>query len=190
MAPLCGVCRRDSSKYSCPDCQLKYCSLACFKDHRPACRSASSTDVARSSSLRLPDQAADVPLKPLSSLRWPFVPEAPSFQDPLSGNDPQPLKLSQFEAIATSNAVRDALASNERLHGLLRVLDSMSPNERNARMRHLLGLGDAGQLDPNKLTETEKEDAESFSIFVAVIQDCISGVDQDGEKYDGLQWAS
>ncbi len=54
-------------------------------------------------------------------------------------------------------------------------------------MKRLLGLGDTGQLDPNKLTGTEQEDAKSFSAFVATIQDTIAN--KDGEKSDGLHWA-
>lgn len=132
-------------------------------------------------------QAEDEPLKPLSSLKWPFIPEAPSFQDPLTENDPQPLKLSQFEAIATSRAIRDVLNSDQHLPNLLQILDNMSPRERDVQMKRLLGLGDTGQLDPDKLTETEKENSESFSAFVAAIQDTIAN--KGRERSDGLQWA-
>ncbi|RMZ74299.1 HIT finger domain [Pyrenophora seminiperda CCB06] len=32
---LCGVCASEPKKYKCPTCALPYCSLACFKTHKP-----------------------------------------------------------------------------------------------------------------------------------------------------------
>ncbi|RUS18303.1 hypothetical protein BC937DRAFT_88941 [Endogone sp. FLAS-F59071] len=29
---LCGICQKQFAKYTCPRCNLKYCSLACYKD--------------------------------------------------------------------------------------------------------------------------------------------------------------
>ncbi|KAK6002388.1 hypothetical protein QM012_002026 [Aureobasidium pullulans] len=34
MGEICGVCRQNESKYKCPSCQLRYCSIACFKQHK------------------------------------------------------------------------------------------------------------------------------------------------------------
>ncbi|KAI7272279.1 hypothetical protein KC345_g7112 [Hortaea werneckii] len=33
--PLCGICTAHESKYKCPVCELRYCSLACYKQHQP-----------------------------------------------------------------------------------------------------------------------------------------------------------
>ncbi|RMY76761.1 hypothetical protein D0863_01753 [Hortaea werneckii] len=33
--PLCGICTALESKYKCPVCGLRYCSLACYKQHQP-----------------------------------------------------------------------------------------------------------------------------------------------------------
>lgn len=30
---ICGVCRQQISKYTCPRCQVRYCSLDCYKNH-------------------------------------------------------------------------------------------------------------------------------------------------------------
>ncbi|KAL6942097.1 hypothetical protein ACO0QE_003263 [Hanseniaspora vineae] len=30
----CEVCQEETFKYKCPACQLKYCSLACYKTHK------------------------------------------------------------------------------------------------------------------------------------------------------------
>ncbi len=35
-ARICGVCLTQPSKYGCPRCPLKYCSLACFKSEAHA----------------------------------------------------------------------------------------------------------------------------------------------------------
>jgi zinc finger HIT domain-containing protein 3 len=35
MAQKCGVCHIEDSKYKCPVCEMRYCSLACYKLHKP-----------------------------------------------------------------------------------------------------------------------------------------------------------
>lgn len=32
--PLCGVCQTDPSRYCCPGCGVRTCSLACVKEHK------------------------------------------------------------------------------------------------------------------------------------------------------------
>ncbi|ESN91730.1 hypothetical protein HELRODRAFT_185198 [Helobdella robusta] len=36
-SPMCGVCSEILSKYKCPKCYLRYCSLSCYKQHRDSC---------------------------------------------------------------------------------------------------------------------------------------------------------
>lgn len=53
-----------------------------------------------------PEQIADCdgenkPLRPLTSLKWPYVPEPPAYADPLERDDPKPLQLRQYEAIGS-----------------------------------------------------------------------------------------
>lgn len=38
-------------------------------------------------------------LRPLTSLRWPYVPEESAYPDPLRRDDPKPLQIPQYEAI-------------------------------------------------------------------------------------------
>ncbi|KAI6912760.1 hypothetical protein D0867_06157 [Hortaea werneckii] len=38
---LCGICTAQESKYKCPVCSLRYCSLACYKQHQPIHATAS-----------------------------------------------------------------------------------------------------------------------------------------------------
>lgn len=44
----------------------------------------------------LPDTKA---LRPLTSLKWPYIPEETSYADPLKRDDPKPLRLQDYEAI-------------------------------------------------------------------------------------------
>ena len=46
-----------------------------------------------------PPLTSPTPLRPLTSLKWPYVPDESAFPDPLKKNDPKPLQLSQYEAI-------------------------------------------------------------------------------------------
>ena len=48
------------------------------------------------------DIAKDVPpLRPLTSLKWPYLPEESAYPDPLKRDDPKPLQLAQYEAIGS-----------------------------------------------------------------------------------------
>lgn len=54
------------------------------------------------------DSSADVkppspPLRPLTTLKWPYVPEESAYPDPLKRDDPKPLQLHQYEAIGESH---------------------------------------------------------------------------------------
>jgi hypothetical protein len=45
----------------------------------------------------------EVPLRPLTSLKWPYLPEESAYQDPLKRDDPKPLQTAQYEAIGSRN---------------------------------------------------------------------------------------
>ena len=45
----------------------------------------------------------EVPLRSLTSLKWPFVPEETAYPDPLKRDDPKPLQTAQYEAIGSSS---------------------------------------------------------------------------------------
>jgi len=47
----------------------------------------------------------EVPLRPLTSLKWPYVPEESAYPDPLKRDDPKPLQTGQYEAIGSRNMV-------------------------------------------------------------------------------------
>jgi hypothetical protein len=43
------------------------------------------------------------PLRPLTSLKWPYVPEESAYPDPLKRDDPKALQTAQYEAIGSGN---------------------------------------------------------------------------------------
>lgn len=48
----------------------------------------------------------EAPMKPLTSLNWPYVPEESAFPDPLKRDDPKPLQLPQYEAIGIPSSLK------------------------------------------------------------------------------------
>ena len=44
----------------------------------------------------------EAPLRPLTSLKWPYVPEESAYPDPLKRDDPKALQTAQYEAIGSS----------------------------------------------------------------------------------------
>ena len=52
----------------------------------------------------------DVPLRPLTSLKWPYVPVESAYPDPLKRDDPKPLQTAQYEAIGSQNFLLSYLA--------------------------------------------------------------------------------
>ena len=47
------------------------------------------------------DNTKEAPLRPLTSLKWPYVPEESTYPDPLKRDDPKPLQTAQYEAIGS-----------------------------------------------------------------------------------------
>ncbi len=52
----------------------------------------------------------EVPLRPLTSLKWPYVPDESAYPDPLKRDDPKPLQTAQYEAIGSRNLLLSHLA--------------------------------------------------------------------------------
>ncbi|KAL5523522.1 hypothetical protein ACEPAG_7695 [Sanghuangporus baumii] len=85
-------------------------------------------------------------LRKLTSLKWPYVPDMPSYPDPLTRDDPKPLTLGQYESIARSPAIRRALSSHtERLPALLRALDALRGDARERAIERVLGVAPPDQ---------------------------------------------
>ncbi|KLO15369.1 hypothetical protein SCHPADRAFT_264252 [Schizopora paradoxa] len=86
-----------------------------------------------------------VPLRALTTLKWPYIPEAPSYPDPLARDDPKSLSLAQYEGIATSLDVRKALSQNPNLPRILRALDSLRGTHREETLQRVLGVSREAQ---------------------------------------------
>ncbi|THH14903.1 hypothetical protein EW146_g5491 [Bondarzewia mesenterica] len=147
----CQICKSNDSKYSCSKCSILYCSVPCYKKHK---------DLAVA--LNEKSSEEDLPLRPLTSLNWPYIPEESAYPDPLKRDDPKPLQLHQYEAIggqtilpsyvarlimicnlpcaATSPDVRKTLATSPRLKELLRSIDTMRGAQREEALQRALGV--------------------------------------------------
>jgi len=89
---------------------------------------------------RIENMESKVPLRALTTVKWPYVPEPPSYPDPLARNDPKSLSLAQYEAIATSPAIRHSLSENANLRRILRALDSLRGPSREETLQRVLGV--------------------------------------------------
>ncbi|KAH9892723.1 hypothetical protein C8Q73DRAFT_699232 [Cubamyces lactineus] len=213
MAPKrapCQVCASVESKYTCAKCSIVYCSVPCYKRHQESC-SAGQHPVASSSkpsaqpgegkpelaenSTAAPEGSpnvdpkagrelqADPPLRSLASLKWPYVPEESAFPDPLKRDDPKPLQLHQYEAIATSPAIRRVLAANPRLRDILKSIDSLMGEERELALHEALGVGDSrGKI---LIGQESEEDQRALRDLAEAIEGAVRGGKQG---VLGLDW--
>ncbi|KAK7471012.1 hypothetical protein VKT23_002427 [Stygiomarasmius scandens] len=102
----CQVCEKEESKYNCPKCPMLYCSVTCYKTHKESnCGPEVSTsttknrDTSSDGSNSRESLEEPKPLRPLTSLKWPYVPEESAYPDPLERDDPKPLQPRHYEAI-------------------------------------------------------------------------------------------
>ncbi|EGO25968.1 hypothetical protein SERLADRAFT_437702 [Serpula lacrymans var. lacrymans S7.9] len=116
------------------------------------------------------------PLRPLSSLNWPYVPEQSAYPDPLKRDDPKPLQLHQYEAIATSPVIRNILAKNPRLITLLTSLDSLQGAGREDALQGALGVhrSQTGAHQHQKAAESD-EDVLALRTLTEAIEAAVRG---------------
>ncbi|CAK1355774.1 hypothetical protein CB0940_00538 [Cercospora beticola] len=57
MPAICGVCHEAESKYRCPKCETRYCSVACNRIHKPVHEDEASTNPALTAAGRPQDSA-------------------------------------------------------------------------------------------------------------------------------------
>ncbi|KAJ7879517.1 hypothetical protein B0H14DRAFT_3082867 [Mycena olivaceomarginata] len=120
----CQICNVNESKYTCSGCATLYCSVPCYKKHKdsPTTLPEPPTDEPP-----LTDEHAP-PLRPLTSLKWPYR------------DDPKPLQTHQYEAIATSSAIRTTLAAHPNLPVLLTSIDKLRGPDREHALQRALGV--------------------------------------------------
>jgi len=171
-----------------------YCSVVCYKEHQvSSCTSSHSQPrhaIATSpceSATKDENNQESKPLRPLTSLNWPYVPEESAYPDPLKRDDPKPLQLSQYEAIATSPAIRRAFETHPRLPSLLKNIDRLRGPDREDALQHALGVN-VGQLkDPagNKLPLDSDSDIRALRQLAEAVEAAVRG---GKEGVLGLDW--
>ncbi|KAF9232679.1 hypothetical protein BU15DRAFT_54753 [Melanogaster broomeanus] len=179
--PICQVCKTEQSKYACSSCRANYCSVVCYKQHKGegCCPLDPQTTTPPTDPLGDPR-----PLRPLTALNWPYVPEESAYPDPLKRDDPKPLQLHQYEAIATSPAIRGALTSAPRLVALLTSIDKLRGAEREEALQRALGV-DGRQLRSDLLRPQEvDEDTRALRMLAEAVEDAVRG----GKDTLGLDW--
>ncbi|KAG8722037.1 hypothetical protein FRC08_007806 [Ceratobasidium sp. 394] len=214
--PKCQICDTEIFKYTCPKCSVLYCSVACYKRHKnesAGCDTSGVSSSTQTSTLppNLPTPAeADSEIKPnedekledpkplrtLASLKWPYVPEPPSFIDPVTKNDPKPLTLAQYEAIATSPDVRRVIADNPNMPNLLRSVDKLYGPLRQQTLEEMLGVGTSGDQRHGTRGQTHETlarirqdgDAESNMLALRQLSEAIEKAIGVGSAQRGLAW--
>ncbi|KAJ7252080.1 hypothetical protein B0H12DRAFT_623117 [Mycena haematopus] len=145
----CQICDINESKYTCSGCAAAYCSVPCYKKHKEL----PCTPEKREDSNKFQDPQPDPPsaeppltdedappLRPLTSLKWPYVPDESAYPDPLKRDDPKSLQTHQYEAIATSPAIRTILAAHPTLPTQLTSIDKLRGPDREYALQRALGV--------------------------------------------------
>jgi hypothetical protein len=127
------------------------------------------------------------PLRSLASLNWPYVPEESAYPDPLKRDDPKPLQLSQYEAIATSPAIRQALDKHPRLPNLLKNIDRLRGPDREDALQRALGVNFGQLKDPagNQLLLDPDSDGCALKQLAEAVEAAVRG---GNEGVLGLDW--
>ncbi|KAI0319008.1 hypothetical protein OF83DRAFT_871449 [Amylostereum chailletii] len=217
MAPssrvLCQVCSTSESRYTCSKCPAVYCSVPCYKKHRglllaQSCgggaeqkQTNAETPVQAPSELTRGSQdeetiLEETPLRPLTSLNWPYVPEASAYPDPLKRDDPKTLQVHQYESIATSPAVRRVLAAHPRLKQVLRTVEALRGAAREEALQRGLGVNfddtsrghthgrGTARSDVDALAFEDEEDRGALRELAEAIEGAVRG----GNDAPGLDW--
>ncbi|KAF8905310.1 hypothetical protein CPB85DRAFT_1552209 [Mucidula mucida] len=193
--PPCQICSTNESKYTCSGCLVVYCSVPCYKDHKANSCGAAARPSENSHPPPLVDEAAQPtskeelledpkPLRALSSLKWPYVPEASAYPDPLERDDPKPLQLRQYEAIAMSPKLRQVIAEHPNLPALLTSIDKLRGHEREQALYKALNVTDPEIVDKSRVVQLE-EDVLALRALAEAVEEAVRG---DKKNALGLDW--
>ncbi|KAI0058130.1 hypothetical protein BV25DRAFT_1868308 [Artomyces pyxidatus] len=204
----CQICQSNVSKYSCSKCLVLYCSVPCYKQHKgTACSTSEASQSIPPDTPASPEKPAgsiatdeggaqeQITLRPLTSLNWPYVPEESAYPDPLKRDDPKALQLCQYEAIATSSAIREVLTSHPRLRDIMTSIDRMRGTEREDALQRALGVASVDSRPDAVLEGLGKvpagdigyggEDKHAFRALAEAVEAAVRG-GQEGLL--GLDW--
>ncbi|KAG8214190.1 hypothetical protein J3R82DRAFT_10979 [Butyriboletus roseoflavus] len=123
-------------------------------------------------------------LRPLTALKWPYVPDTSAYPNPLTRDDPKPLQVHQYETIATSSTVRTILRSNPRLCDLLTSIDALRGSEREEALQRALGV-DSRLLKNDDAGTALDKDTRAFRELAEAIEVAVRGGRED---VLGLNW--
>ncbi|KJA20088.1 hypothetical protein HYPSUDRAFT_167579 [Hypholoma sublateritium FD-334 SS-4] len=196
----CQVCLEQDFKYTCPQCRIVYCSLVCYRKHKEtSCGTHKEGSTIRSATeiTHDPNQSNNevshalkqplsdpVVLRPLTSLKWPYVPDESAFPDPLKRDDPKVIQLHQYEAIATSPAIRKILTEHKNLPELLTSIDKLRGLERQEALQRALGVTAPEIEDQLRRSEPSEE-----VLALRALAEAIEGAVRGGNKTTlGLNW--
>ncbi|KAI0301044.1 hypothetical protein B0F90DRAFT_1629110 [Multifurca ochricompacta] len=168
----CQICSEKESRYICASCFLEYCSVPCYKQHKDDGKNGNEI------------VKEEVPLRPLTSLKWPYVPEESAYPDPLKRDDPKPLQMAQYETIATSPAVRAALTTHPILKDMLRSIDKLRGGAREEAIEASLGVS-RSDLKRMRIGDDERR---AMRELTEAIERAVRGEQQEGAL--GLDWCS
>ncbi|XP_011609314.2 zinc finger HIT domain-containing protein 3-like [Takifugu rubripes] len=101
---VCDVCSEHTPKYRCPACNVRYCSLVCFKRHKEVC---------------VPSEQQAPPEPPLGPNTKPWTAEGLLAEDDVTDQVP----VQRLQLLGRSKELRDLLC-NPHLRRLLRSIDS------------------------------------------------------------------
>ncbi|PPQ70284.1 hypothetical protein CVT24_000847 [Panaeolus cyanescens] len=120
-----------------------------------------------------------VPLRPLTSLNWPYVPEESAYPDPLKRDDPKMLQTHQYEAIGMK-----VLADNPKLPEFLTEIDKLRGQDREQALQRALGVTPAditGRVDGVQVGE----DVLALRALAEAVEAAVRG---DNKSTLGLDW--
>ena len=142
-------------------------------------------------------------LRPLTSLKWPYVPDESAFPDPLKRDDPKVIQLNQYEAIgifvflilteldisptiATSPAVRKILAEHKNLPELLTSIDKLRGLERQEALQRVLGVT-APEIEDQLTQSQPSEEVLALRALAEAIEGAVRG---GNDSTLGLNWGT
>ncbi|KAJ7678680.1 hypothetical protein B0H17DRAFT_102011 [Mycena rosella] len=193
----CQICTTNESKYTCSGCATVYCSVPCYKKHKEVpCspeKGEETNEAEASSHSAQPDEPPPEPplededappLRLLTSLKWPYVPDESAYPDPLKRDDPKPLQTRQYEAIAMSPAIRTTLAAHPNLPGLLTSIDKLRGPDREHALQRALGVT-APEITPASGGGDLSEDVLALRALAEAVEAAVRG---DKTSALGLDW--
>ncbi|XP_059829187.1 zinc finger HIT domain-containing protein 3 [Hypanus sabinus] len=114
MMKVCGVCEEQATKYRCPACDVRYCSVGCYKKHKDDCKPQKSGSVSSTSELSTE----------VGTITWQ------EGKDDILGEDEESdrVPLEKLKLLAKSEELKSLLC-NPHLRQLLLTIDRAEDKE-------------------------------------------------------------